>query len=73
VFNRRCSSAVRICSKRQRLEGMVRAPDGAVLPSVTLQIFGTKLTTIRSAEGRYPISAATDWTTENRLAGGQQL
>ena len=52
---------------------MVRAPDGAVLPSVTLQIFGTKLTTIRSAEGRYPISAATDWTTENRLAGGQQL
>ena len=33
------------------IEGTIRAPDGPVLPGVTVQIVGTKLTTISDAEG----------------------
>ena len=36
-----------------RIEGTVRAPDGAVLPDATVHIFGTRLTTATDGEGRY--------------------
>ena len=39
-----------------RIEGTVRAPDGAVLPDATVRIFGTRLTTTTDGVGRYVLA-----------------
>ncbi len=39
-----------------RIEGTVRAPDGAVLPGATVHIFGTRLTTMTEEDGRYTLA-----------------
>ena len=39
-----------------RIEGTVRAPDGAVLPGATVHIFGTRLTTTTEGDGRYTLA-----------------
>ena len=39
-----------------RIEGTVRAPDGAVLPGTTVRIFGTSVTTTTDGDGRYTLA-----------------
>ena len=42
-----------------QIEGTVRAPDGGVLPGVTLRLLRTGITTTSDAEGRYTLVSST--------------